>query len=82
VPYFALVHAASRPRALWLFLAVPIVLALLEESLWDVFVWQEHLPFALDGLAGVATAVLAVPQVTHYLLDGMIWKRPDRGALA
>lgn len=91
VPYVALVWHTSRPLpdgtgapalrraalpALALFLAVPAALALAEELLWDLAVWQDHLP-AVDlpaGVAPAATALLAVPQLTHYLLDGFIWK--------
>ena len=62
--------------ALALFAAVPLGLALVEELAWDGLVWQEHLPAVAlpDGVGPVATALLAVPQLAHYLLDGFIWK--------
>ena len=42
--------------------------------------WQEHgwlfgaWPLPPDGLAWVAVPLLALPQVTHYVLDGVIWR--------
>ncbi|AII50877.1 hypothetical protein [Hymenobacter sp. APR13] len=68
-----------------LFLGVLAGLALLEEGLWDGLVWREHagvfgwfqqLP-AVSGAWGLTLVVplLALPQATHYVLDGFIWKR-------
>lgn len=87
VPYFALVHHVSRRRwdeagqrppwlNPWLFLAIPVGLALVEELGWDALVWQDHV-FSGDVpevVSRAAVAVLAAPQLTHYLLDGWIWK--------
>jgi hypothetical protein len=84
VAYFGLVHRASRaaqgsaqPTPIWLrwplFLALPASLALAEELAWDLFVWQERLPPLLPELPGL-TPLLAVPQLTHYILDGWIWR--------
>jgi hypothetical protein len=95
VPYFALVFrygrrrfegergaAASLFRAGWpAFYAVLVAVALVEEGIWDAFVWHDHPrvsgPIAVD-LPAVALALLvpllAVPQGVHYVLDGFIWK--------
>jgi hypothetical protein len=69
-------------------LALVVGLAYLEEGLWDGFVWREHLgAFAafrhLPTLAGpwlnLAVPLLILPQLTHYVLDGFIWRlRHDR----
>ena len=61
-----------------LFLALPIGLAFAEELLWEGLVWQEYLGLGWPELVGV-TPLLAVPQLTHYLLDGWIWKGKDVG---
>lgn len=74
VPYLALVWMYSRRVPLGLFLGLPLALALSEEALWDIFAWHEHLPFAVEGWVPVASVILAVPQLTHYVLDGYIWK--------
>ncbi|RSK33822.1 hypothetical protein [Hymenobacter metallilatus] len=68
------------------FLALLAALALLEEGIWDGLVWREHatvfgwfqqqLPTVSSswGLA-VLVPLLALPQATHYVLDGFIWRR-------
>ncbi|MBM4391715.1 MAG: hypothetical protein FJ090_11380 [Deltaproteobacteria bacterium] len=80
VPYLALVRIYSRRVPLALFLLAPVALALGEEALWDIFLWHEHLPLGVEGWVPVASAILAVPQLTHYVLDGYIWK--ERGPVA
>ncbi|MCK6570592.1 hypothetical protein L6V77_05695 [Myxococcota bacterium] len=73
----------------WLpYLAALWVLAFGEELLWDRAVWQDHpqifgAPFApwVGGLLPYLVPLLAVPQLTHYLLDGFIWKRRAAPAL-
>ncbi len=63
------------------FLLLLWVLAFLEEFAWDTLVWHEH-P-TLFGAAGLelegalltlVVPLLSLPQTTHYLLDGFIWK--------
>ncbi|MEO0336153.1 MAG: hypothetical protein AAF202_07155, partial [Pseudomonadota bacterium] len=59
-------------------------LAYVEEGFWDAFVWREHetvfpafqsLPFLTDEvLKSAAVALLILPQLTHYILDGFIWR--------
>ncbi|QIX62708.1 hypothetical protein FY528_14695 [Hymenobacter lutimineralis] len=60
-------------------------LAYLEEGIWDGLVWREHagafglfqqLPPVSDSLAlSLLVPLLALPQATHYVLDGFIWRR-------
>lgn len=89
VPYFALVavtsarergERAGRAGALAAGGALCIALALAEELAWDWSTWREQVFVGPppDGLAAVAFALLAVPQLTHYLLDGAIWKGSPR----
>jgi hypothetical protein len=76
--------AISRPRAVGAFLALLLALALFEEGLWDILVWGDHPglfggrnhSIAMNGssLLPFVVALLALPQVTHYVLDGFIWK--------
>ncbi|WP_210490402.1 hypothetical protein [Rufibacter aurantiacus] len=66
------------------FIGLVVVLAYLEEGLWDALVWREHaevfssfqlLPQVNDNLIlSVLVPLLALPQMTHYILDGFIWK--------
>jgi len=75
-----LAHAA----AFFLFLAL---LAYFEEGFWDGLVWREHMslffPFARlpaisdPALLAILVPFLALPQSTHYVLDGFIWRIKD-----
>ena len=66
------------------YVGVLALLAYFEEGLWDGFVWREHLAVfpifnKLPALSDHATLallvpILALPQSTHYLLDGFIWR--------
>lgn len=66
-----------------IFLAIIFLFAFAEEGLWDVAVWKEHAnvfktgSFQLDlgeGLLSLIVPLLALPQLTHYVLDGFIWR--------
>ncbi len=65
-----------------LFVLIILGFAFLEELLWEILVWKEH--FSLDSVKIPETfypfliPILAVPQLTHYLLDGFIWKKPKK----
>lgn len=68
-----------------LFLGLLFGLAYLEEGIWDGLVWREHagvfslfqqLPSVSDSLTlALLVPLLALPQATHYVLDGFIWRR-------
>lgn len=66
-------------RSLFIFLATVWALAFCEELLWDRFVWHDRTwlfgsgPSA-DGYKWFLVPLLAVPQLTHYLLDGILWR--------
>lgn len=67
------------------FLGAVVLFAFLEEGLWDGLVWREHgevfgwfqhLPtVASPMLLMWLVPLLALPQSTHYVLDGFIWRR-------
>ena len=73
-----------------LFLLVPMFFAFLEEGLWAGLVWRDHLEAfgvlahlpevtAKDTLSWLVP-LLTLPQATHYVLDGFIWKIRDSDA--
>lgn len=72
------------PRFLPLFVGSLLILAYLEEGLWDGLVWREHLSLfsgfaALPKIDDPATLswlvpLLVLPQATHYVLDAFIWR--------
>jgi hypothetical protein len=94
VPYMALVYFFSRKKlrqpsvipwkGIAIFVITVIVLAYLEEGLWDGLVWRDHegvfplfngLPFVDDPIVlSIIVPLLALPQITHYVVDGFIWK--------
>ncbi|MFT3932239.1 MAG: hypothetical protein QM726_01385 [Chitinophagaceae bacterium] len=67
-----------------IFLGLIFLFAFIEEGLWDAVVWQEHGNLfgtrhissfsADDSLLTFIVPLLALPQITHYILDGFIWK--------
>jgi hypothetical protein len=67
-------------RSPLLFLASLWVLAYAEELLWDRGLWRERawlfgVAWDLGELRTFLVPLLAVPQLTHYVLDGFIWRR-------
>lgn len=71
-------------KGLVIFIGLLFVFAFVEEGLWDWAVWQEHAKvFSMNWLGEISFSskalsfivpLLALPQITHYILDGFIWK--------
>jgi hypothetical protein len=95
VPYFALVFVVARRRRVtvvegpwrrslaWFFASLWAI-AFVEELLWDRAVWHERAwlfgpGWSVDALWPFLVPLLALPQLSHYLLDGFIWRRGHRG---
>lgn len=67
-----------------LFLLSMVVLAYVEEGLWDAWIWREHkgvfnIFYTLSfqphkEVLALLVPLLALPQITHYIIDGYIWK--------
>ena len=90
VPYIALIYLNEIQKkskeelkhlimfkGIFYFLGLLLIIAFVEEYLWEVLVWNDH--FSIDHLnlsswAFVIVPLLSVPQLTHYILDGVIWK--------
>ena len=71
------------------FMALLTALAFAEELAWDALVWHERPEFFGDAgleLGPIALSLivplLSLPQTTHYLLDGFVWRTRDDPALA
>jgi hypothetical protein len=67
-------------RGLIVFLASLWLVAYLEEMVWDRALWHDRSWLFGSGIdVGDASLViaplLAVPQLTHYFLDGFLWRR-------
>jgi hypothetical protein len=66
------------------FLAVLWIIAYVEELFWDRGVWHDRQWFFgaswdIGRWKLVLVPLLALPQLTHYILDGFIWRRRDPG---
>ncbi|MCA9141060.1 MAG: hypothetical protein KDB00_30025 [Planctomycetales bacterium] len=71
---------SSRAIRLSRFVGLVWILAYVEELVWDRGVWHERSwlfggPWNLESVESILVPLLAVPQITHYVLDGFIWKR-------
>ncbi len=90
VPYMVLVYwyrwksnplgGSSHIPRIAVFLGIVWMLAYAEEMLWDWGLWHERSwlfgsVWGLTGAEFILVPVLAVPQLTHYVLDGFIWRR-------
>lgn len=56
------------------------LIAYAEELAWDRTIWQERpwlfgAPWDVGAWRGVIVPLLALPQMTHYVLDAFLWKR-------
>ncbi|MEL1252893.1 hypothetical protein AAEO57_03830 [Flavobacterium sp. DGU38] len=64
-------------NAVFIYGLILLIIAFSEEFLWEFFVWNENISvsnFDFSGWQFVLVPLLSVPQFTHYLLDGFIWK--------
>lgn len=67
-----------------IFIGLIFLFAFVEEGLWDLTLWKEHKSVFGTGhlfnvnlddtMLSFVVPLLAVPQLTHYILDGFIWK--------
>jgi hypothetical protein len=76
----------SAPSAWLRFAACLWLLAYIEELAWDRGVWHERSylfgeGFELGSWHAWLIPLLAVPQLTHYVLDGLFWRRGENDNL-
>src|SRR5687768_16943831 len=69
-------------KGLGIFVVTLLLLAYVEELFWDILVWNDHpeiFPVAFGVLdhpisLSLVVSILVLPQITHYIIDGFIWK--------
>jgi hypothetical protein len=64
-------------KGIIVYIGVLLLIAFFEEYLWEILVWQEQFSIVSINFSSIQFLVvplLTVPQFTHYLLDGFIWK--------
>ncbi|MBL0742035.1 hypothetical protein [Chryseolinea lacunae] len=94
VPYMGLIWIYGEQKAQstfsfsWrgvaIFSGVLFAFAYVEETIWDVLVWKDHVgvfpfltslaPLENPVLLSIVVPLLVLPQITHYVLDGFIWR--------
>lgn len=69
-----------------LYVLALFLIAYIEEGIWDWFVWREHADlfgsFQVPASATILVLLvplLAMPQITHYVLDAYIWRVNKKG---
>jgi hypothetical protein len=70
----------DRRRGLIVFCTTLWAIAYLEELIWDRAIWHDRswlfgAGFDIGGAAIFLVPLLAVPQLSHYVLDGFLWRR-------
>ena len=64
-------------NSVFIYVVILLLIAFTEEFLWEFFVWNENISlsnFDFSGWQFLLVPLFSVPQFTHYLLDGFIWK--------
>jgi hypothetical protein len=80
--------AAYRRLSRWpVFIATLWLMAYAEELLWDRGVWHERAwlfggAWDWEALKVFLVPLLALPQATHYVLDGFVWRRKSNPQLS
>lgn len=72
-----IVYGLKRYKKVLVYIGVLLGIALAEEYLWEITVWQEHFSVVTADFTAwhfLLVPLLVVPQFTHYILDGFIWK--------
>jgi hypothetical protein len=69
------------------YLGVLWLIAFVEELVWDRAVWHDRSwlfgdPWTVGSLKLFIVPLLALPQLTHYVLDGFIWRRRSNPSVA
>lgn len=85
--------ASARPlaerltRHVLVYLGVLWLVAFAEELIWDRAVWHDRgwlfgEAWDIGALKLLVVPLLALPQLTHYVLDGFIWRRRSNPSVA
>lgn len=79
--------AERLTRHVLVYLAFLWLIAFAEELVWDRAVWHERgwlfgEAWSIGGWKLVIVPLLALPQLTHYVLDGFIWRRRSNPTVA
>ncbi|OYU81059.1 MAG: hypothetical protein CFE23_06075 [Flavobacterium sp. BFFFF1] len=76
-PELGRLHFLKAFRGIFIYIGILLIIAFSEEYLWEILVWNEQFSVLSPGMGKYAfllVPLLTVPQFTHYILDGLIWK--------
>ena len=74
-------HYLGGGSGILLYVAILLAIAFMEEWIWEITIWNDNFSWAVIDTEDIApyyfllVPLLSVPQLTHYILDGFIWKR-------
>ena len=72
----------SNFKGVLIYAVILLALAFSEEFVWEITVWNEQFSLGTDAFKNwhfLLVPLLVVPQFTHYILDGFIWKTKKAG---
>jgi hypothetical protein len=73
-----IIYYLTAYKSFFIYAGFLIVLAFSEEYLWEIMVWNEKFKISnysvFENWHFLLVPLLVVPQFTHYILDGFIWK--------
>lgn len=79
--------AERLTRSVFVYLGALWLIAFAEELIWDRAIWHDRgwlfgEAWDVGGLKLLLVPLLALPQLTHYVLDGFIWRRRSNPSVA
>lgn len=77
VSELGVLHHLKEFKGVLLYVGILLLIAFSEEYLWEILVWEEQFSLNMVSFSNyqfLVVPLLTVPQFTHYLLDGFIWK--------
>jgi len=75
--FLGVINTAKGLKRVLFFIVFLFAIAFFEEYVWEIFVWNEQFSFRGSDFSNwqfLLVPLLTVPQFTHYILDGFIWK--------
>jgi len=73
-----------RWPGIFAYISIILLCSFTEEGLWDSMIWKEHTSYfnwfgfipviTSQALLAIVVPLLSVPQISHYIIDGYIWR--------
>lgn len=83
-PSQGVLQYVATHKGIFIYVGILLALAFSEEYLWEILVWNEQFTLGsgtfFETWHFLLVPLLVVPQFTHYVLDGFIWKSNKKAA--